>query len=170
MFNLYLEVDTGEILQIIRPDGDFAAKSLQNFFNIYSDYESIYEKEAEEHIWFKRFEDLSRINLRILWNITYAGDWNFGVDEYERFKRCTDYNPFKNKEDFIKEINSINNLCMPIDEVIKVIEEIIRVLPEMKDGNYWFNNHHTQLDFQGLLNTLILSKKRYGKEVRLKDE
>ena len=168
MFNLYLEVDTGEILQIIRLDGDFAAKSLLNFLNIYSDYESIHAKESEEHIWFKRFEDLSRIDLRILWDIIYAGDWNFGVEEYERFKRCADYNPFQNEEEFIKEINSINNLWKPIDEVIKVVEEVLRILPEMNDENYWFDSHHTQIDFQGLLNTLILAKERYGNEVRLK--
>jgi hypothetical protein len=58
----------------------------------------------------------------------------------------------------------------PIDDVIKAVEETLRILKEMGEETYWFSPTDTALDFRGLLQTLSLAKQRYGKEVRLKGE
>lgn len=169
-FSLYLEVNTGDVLQILRPDGGFAGNGLINFFNMYSNYEDHYQKDRVEYQWCKRFESLTRTNLRIFWNILYAVEWDYGEEEYERFKKCTDYDPFKDEEEYKTAIRAINNLWKPIDDVIKAVEETLRILKEMGEETYWFSPIDTVQEFEGLLQTLSLAKQRYGKEARLKGE
>src|SRR5262245_23380144 len=121
--SLYLEVNTGELLQIFRPDGGFAGKGLISFFNTYSDYDNHNQKDIIEYQWFNRFESLTDTNLRIFWDIIYAGEWNYGEEEYERFRKCTNYNPFKDEEDYKRAIRAINNLWKPIDDIMKAVKE-----------------------------------------------
>jgi hypothetical protein len=168
--SIYLEVDTGERLRIIRQDGIFAGKALISFLNIYSDYENYHQEDTVEYQWFKKFESLTDVNLRIFWNIIYAGEWSYGEEEYERFKKCVNYNPFTSEEEYKTAIRANNNLWKSIDKVIKVVEEILHILKEMREATYWYSPTDTVLDFDGLFQTLSLAKQRYGKEVRLKAE
>ena len=169
-FYLCLEVDTGDFLQILHPDGGFAGNGLINFFNMYSDYEDHYQEDSIEYQWGKRFESLTQTDLRVFWDILYSGEWNYGEEEYERFKKCTRYNPFKDEEEFKREIRAINNLWKPIDDVIKAVEETLRILKEMREETYWFSSTDTVQEFEGLFQTLSLAKQHYGKDVRLKGE
>jgi hypothetical protein len=169
-FYLFLEVDNGDLLQIIRPDGNFAGKGLLNFQNAYSNYDTVHDANSLEYIWFQRFESLAQINLRKFWNIIYAGNWIYGEEEYERFKKCTENNPFKNEEEYKITVRAINNMWTPIDQLIAIVKEILRVLPKMGEDTYWYYKADTIVEFHGLLNTLLLAKSRYGKEARLKGE
>ncbi len=169
-FSLYLEVDNGELLQILRPDGGFGGNGLVNFINMYSDYEDHYQKDSDEYRWFKKIEGLTNTNLRIFWDIVYAGEWNYGEEEYERFKKCAKYNPFEDEEEYRRTIRAIHDLWKPIDDIIEAVKEILRVLAEMGEATYWFSPVDTVQDFEGLLQTLFLAKQRYGVDVRLKGE
>jgi hypothetical protein len=51
-----------------------------------------------------------------------------------------------------------------------MVKEILRILPRMGDKTYWFHLDRTIMEFQGLLDTLLLAKERHGKEVRIKGE
>jgi len=103
---------------------------------MYSDYEDYYQKDSIEYQWCKRFESLTQTDLRVFWDILYAGEWNYGEEEYERFKKRTDYNPFKDEEEYKREIRAINNLWKPINDVIKAVEETLRILKEMGEETY----------------------------------
>jgi hypothetical protein len=52
--SLYLEVDTGERLRIIRQDRIFAGKALISFLNVFTDYEDYHQHDTVEFQWFKK--------------------------------------------------------------------------------------------------------------------
>ncbi len=163
-----LEVDNGDMLRILRPDGTHAGKALTNFQIIYYTYDDFGE-ESQEFRWFSKLENLTRSDISILNCVIYSGDWDYDEHEYERFKSCAKRNPFKSEEEFQKAIRAIYDLWQPIDKMILMTQEILRVLPEMGgDDKHWYSPKDTPAAFQGLLNTLLLAKERGGEEVRIK--
>jgi hypothetical protein len=166
-FIVSLQVDIGDVLNAIRPDNLFVGDEVVSFYELYSGYNELFEEESKAYQWFQELERKSKVDLRLFWNKVDSKNWNYDKDDYEKF--MNDYkNPDVSYEKFIKSVNNIKNSWIPIDELITVVEEFIRILPEMDDGNHWCPNiSNTILGFQGILDTLMLAKKRFGDEVRI---
>jgi len=163
-----VEVDNGERLRIIRNDGLLAGNTLIYFENIYSGYNEYYSKDSQEYIWFKKFENFSKFDLRVLWNIFYSGNWDYQEHEYEYFKHREKNEFIESEEDFIEAIKTYDKLWKPINDLVEVVSEILRILPKMDGETYWFSLEETVIEFQALRDTLILARSRGGEEIRIK--
>jgi len=168
-FTVKVEADTGDILQIICRDGFFGGKALEAFTSVYEGIETeFFGEQSQEYQWFRKLEEISKIDLSLICNISYVGNWDYGEEEYDRFKRCDGYNSEISEEEFCIAVKSVRKMWTPIDKVIEVVEESIRILPQLGKETYWFSPHATINDFEGLLDTLLLAKQRMAKEVRLR--
>jgi hypothetical protein len=154
--NLELEVDTGDVLQILRPDGGFGGKAIYVLASIYSNYKDLFKSGAWEFGWFRKLDQLTQKDPGVIHRIIYAGNWKHADEEWFRADEASD--PSLSKA----------NLWTPIDEVIEVVSELVGVLPKMGVETYWFSPHDTLQDFCGLLNALVLAKARCGRNVRLR--
>jgi hypothetical protein len=166
--DLELEVDTGDVLQILRPDGGFGGKAIYVLSSIYSNYKDLFKSGAWELGWFTKLDQLTQKDPGLINRIMYAGNWNYAAEDYERFRAYEGSSPSLSKADFIKTVWEVANLWTPIDEVIEVVSELVGVLPQMGAETYWFSPHDTMQDFCGLLNALVLAKTRCGRNVRLR--
>lgn len=168
--NIFLEVSSGDYFKIFCPDGSVAGKALVSLIELSSNCEHLYTKDAPETQWFNRLKDLSQVDLNTLSNALYSGNWDFEENEYDRFLNCAQDNPFRDEEEFKKGIEILQNKWTPIKVLIETVEKLLRVLPDMGEATHWFSPHDTILEFQGLLETLLLAKQRKGQEVRIKAE
>ena len=166
--NLELEVDTGDVLQILRPDGRFGGKAIYALASLYSNYKDSFEAGSWELEWFRKLDQLTEKNPSLISEIMYAGNWNYAEEDYDRFRACEGVDQKISETDFIKTIREVANLWTPIDDVIEVVRELVEVLPKMGTETDWFSPQDTMEDFRGLLNTLVLAKTRYGERVRLR--
>ncbi|MBN2499820.1 MAG: hypothetical protein JXB38_03570 [Anaerolineales bacterium] len=165
----FLEVSNGETLRILRPDGIIAGKTLLNFENIYNGFGKYLDEESQEHQWFSKLESLAKTEISILKNVMYPGEWDYGEHEYARFKQDFSSSGLISEEDFQKSVRAVNNMWQPIDKMILVVQDLLRIFPEMGENEtYWFWPNDTPIEFQGLLNTLLLAKERGGDEVRIR--
>jgi hypothetical protein len=162
-----VESDTGDILNILRTDGFFGGKAIETFTSIYSGIEFL-DEQSHEYQWFRKLEEITEINLKLICSILYAGNWDYGEEEYDRFKRCGGYGSEISEEDFRNTVKAVYAMWTPLEIVIEVVEEIVRLLSQMGKETYWFSPHETIKDFQGLLDTLLLARHRKAKEVRLR--
>lgn len=166
--NLELEVDTGDVLQILRPDGGFGGKAIYVLASIYSNYKDLFKSGAWEFGWFRKLDQLTQKDPGVINRILYAGNWNYAEEDYDRFRAYEASYQSLSKADFLKTVRKVANLWTPIDEVIEVVSELVGVLPKMGAETYWFSPHDTMQDFCGLLNALVLAKARCGRNVRLR--
>ena len=168
----YLEVDSGDWFNIYSLNGFNVGKALIGFLGMLSTYEEILDKTSPEYDWYRRFESQSPLNLNILSNAVYSGDWDFLEHEYERFKKCAKDNPFKNEDEFRRGMQELYDLWTPIESAIEATNEIIKIFKNMSGEDYWFTSTDVENALQGLRDTLLLAMERNGKEseIRIKGE
>lgn len=166
--NLELEIDTGDVLQILRPDGSFGGKAIYVLSSMYSNYKDLFKSGSWEFGWFGKLDQLTKRDPGLINRIMYAGNWNYTEEDYDRFRAYEVHHPRISKADFAKTIRKVANLWTPIDEVIEVVSELVGILPQMGSETYWFSPHDTMHDFCGLLNALVLAKARCGRTVRIR--
>ena len=166
-FYAFLEVDNGESISIDEGNGLNVGTPLIAFLGTYQSALSSGEGSTELR-WFTRLEEQSKINLRILTKIFYGEDLLYSPDEYEQF--LADWSLIEgmiSEEEFKRKLEGLERLWTPIDEIIPIVEEIVRILPKMKGDTHWYTAEDTQPAFKGLLNTLKKAQKKGGKKVRI---
>jgi hypothetical protein len=166
--DLELEVDTGDVLQILRPDGRFGGKAIYALSSIYLNYTVLFKSGSWEFEWFSKLDKLTEKDPGLIDRIMYSGNWNYDEEDYERFRACEGLYQDISKTDFIRTVREVVNLWTPIDDVIAVVSELVEVLPKMGTETDWFSPQDTIEDFHGLLNILILAKSRRGQNVRIR--
>ena len=168
--NIYLEVSSGDYLKILRPDGRAAGKAIVSLIELSSNYKYMYPEDAPETQWFNHLKKMAQVDFNTLSNTLYSGNWDFEENEYEQFLKCTRDNPFRDEKEFKKGIAVLQKKWTPTKVLVEIVEKLLRALPDMGDATHWYSPHDTILEFQGLLDTLLLAKQRNGKEVRIKAE
>ena len=166
--HLELEVDTGDVLQLIRQDGTFGGKALYDLAGLYSNYTQMFQFGSWEFEWFRKLDELTEKDPGLINKIMYAGNWNYDEEEHDGFLVCECPGQEISKEDFVRIVREVANLWTPVDKVIEVVSELVEVLPKMGTETDWFSPRDTLEDFQGLLVTLVLAKARRGENVRLR--
>lgn len=162
----YLEVDNGEWMPI-QFEGINMGTPLAAFLETYGS--SILRGEgSREYLWFKQFEENLKLHPRILTQIYYGEDMLFSPDEFEKFLAAwgSIYGDV-NEVEFKKALEDVDKKWTPIIDIIPVVEEIVRFLPQMGGDTHWYNAVHTQPAFQGLLNTLKQAHSNNGNMVRI---
>ena len=168
-FSMELETDTGDLLQIICPDGQFGGKAIISFATTCNSYKDMHDTQSREYQWFKKLKEFAKKDIELIGNIIYSGNWSYDEEEYERFQKCEgDFHKIS-EEEFVKGIRALEKMWTPITTVICIVEELLDAFPEMgKEETYWFSPKDTVIDFQGLFNTLLLAKSRHCKKIRLR--
>jgi hypothetical protein len=166
-FYAYLEVDNGESLSIDEENGLNIGTPLTAFLGTYLSAISRSEGSLEFR-WFTQLEEKSSENLRILTKIFYGEDSLYSPDEYERF--LADWSLIIGRiseDEFRQKLEDVEKMWTPIDEILLIIEEIIRLLPQMGENTHWYTAEDTRPAFQALFNTLKQAQNRGGKKVRI---
>ena len=166
--NLELEVDIGDVLQILSTNGIRCGKAVAALSMLFPNYKELYDPETWEYAWFKKLDELTQYDPGLISRITYSGNWEYGEHEYERFRRREAMFSNLTKEEFLHSIGAVANMWTPIETVIETVRELIRVLPKMGKTTDWFSPQDTLEGFGGLLNTLLLARQRGGKAVRFR--
>jgi hypothetical protein len=132
----------------------------------YSALQFSVEKSLERE-WFSKIENQANVDLGLLKKIYYAGDWDYSLAQYERF--ISDYGGgyWITEEEFKKTVLSVRRMWTPIDEVLSVLQEIVRILSDVHEETYWYSNETTPIAFLSLLKLLKQVKENGGKRVRL---
>ena len=166
-FYAFLETDKGDLMSIDGDDGVNMGKALAAFLGSY--LFSITKKvESPERKWIKRLEEKSGVDIQTLTKIFYGEDLLYKCDEYKRF--IVDWGSIvgkMSKEEFNQRLDALEMMWTPIDELILIVAEVTRLLPEMGEEPFWYVAEDTQPTFRGFLNTLLQAKRRGGKYVRI---
>lgn len=165
-FYAYLEILNNGKFPIVRENGVNVGTPLEAFIAVYMNYKE-FDKGSLELSWFKKFEELSSINLRKICWITYAGEWDYSFHEYEKF--VTDQDPARaiSEAEFKEMIETIEKTWSPLDEILQVVTEIVRILPIMGGDTYWFSQNYTINAFRALYIILNDAAKQGAKSVRI---
>ena len=169
-FYAYLEVDSGDLLRLVRADGFWAGKALENFGTMLSAYRAGHVDDPEALRWFQKLDQMNTADLARVAEIMYSGNWNYDETEYDRFVRCESSNPYGSEDEFKRAIKAVEGLWTPIESLLKTIRHALKVLPQMQGETYWFSPTETILDFRALEDTLLLAARRGGERVRIKIE
>jgi len=165
-FFAFLDVDNGEMLSIDEKDINVGTP-LTAFLETYGS-SFFCSEDSIERQWFERLEEQSRLNPRILTEIYYGEEMRYSPDEYYRFlfEWGRIYDNFGEAE-FKKALEDVEKMWTPIDELLPVVEEIIRLLPQMGEDTHWYKAEDTQPAFHGLRDTLNQARNKDGKKVRI---
>jgi hypothetical protein len=92
----------------------------------------------------------------------------YSPDEYDRF--IAEWGRIIGRiseAEFKKRLEDREKKWRPIDELLPIVEEIVRYLPGMGEDTYWYTAISTQPAFQALLNALKQAQNKGGKKVRI---
>lgn len=162
----YLEVDSGDMLSIKEKGVNFGTPLvafLAPYSMIIGDI-----KNSPERRWFTHLEEQSSENIRLLSHIYYGEDLRYSSEEYNRFiKEWGSIIGKINEVDFKKRVEQREKMWTSIDNLLNVIVEIIRILPEMGEDTYWYTSADTIPAFVGLLKVLKQAQDKGGKRARI---
>ena len=165
-FFAYLEVDNGDQLSI-RGNGINRGKALLAFLAIYQ-YTITKNEESSELRWFTQFEEQANMNFRKLTQIYYSEDSLYSKNEYNKFIADWGHiSGYISESDFRKRIEGVEKMWSPIDEIILIVEQTIRILSHMGEDVYWYVAQDTQPAFQALLDTLRQAQEIGGQKVKI---
>lgn len=163
-----LSVDTGDVLNIIRPDKQLAGGELYSFLTFYSNYDEKLSHSDSDFLWFEKIENSSSVNFRIFWNIYYSGIWDkYNYKDYELAKTHVKSRNLT-REEFFDALDKFHNIWVPLSDLLSATEELIKVISDMKSTPEWVENFNLILDLQGLLGTIKIAQNRGGEEGRIK--
>jgi hypothetical protein len=164
MFDAYLEVNTGSKISIKDDNRINLGNPLATFFIIYTKIDHMGD-EVEEYLWFNQLESKTDKNIRLLARIYHGEDRDWLLSEYEEYISVWHYDPIS-EEEFRDFVVKLERMWTPIDEVIVIVKEIIRILPSMEE-TYWYAEFDTQPAFKALLSSLILARNTGDEKVRI---
>jgi len=160
-----LEVNNEEIYKIMRSDGLSAGKAFMNFVIFYSNWRNNYSDSPLVSDWFTKLESLLNADLILLDDIAYSG--SYFKEQVERFVLSKEDSDFNDKEKYFEWKSKIDEMWTPIDSLIILVQELIKIFPELGNETEWYSPIDTILDFEALLDTLHLAKDRGGTEARI---
>lgn len=171
----FIETDFGETLRVIRPDGRIGGNALLSFFTIAAsgcDKNNFLIDELKP--WVTKFNENSKYEfcstVDLMNKAIYSGNWDYQDNEYDFFLYRSPGLEIS-EVDFKKTIKIINKKWTDIQELIR---DITILVDEFKKGYLketdWYVEQDTIGDFEGLLNTLILAKKRNAEKIRIRIE
>jgi len=162
----FLEVENRQTLSI-NDDNDLnVGTPLVAFLSIYRSIDFDNDN-SPEYQWFAKLESQTDIDLRILAQIFYAGEWNFTTEEYHKFVSSWHSGQVISEDEFKRTVAEIENMWAPIDKVIQSAEEINRLLSPIGEDTYWYSSKDTPQAIRALLNILKRVRKSGGKKVRI---
>jgi len=170
MFYAAIETDTGEFLNVIRPDGRIGGKAVLSFLLGLSGYCS---KSGDLELgWFATLEARSSEPicqlLHPLLHSFYSGDWNYKEDEYEFFRRRAP--EMSLTEDEFREImHQIIEKWTDLGLILSNVGELMKLVKEDElEASSWYVPRDTVTDFDALFQTLKMASERKAHRVRIR--
>lgn len=166
-FYAYLDVDNGESLSIEKENGLNQGKALAAFLGTYL-WAITEDKVTTELRWFTQLEKQTNKNLRILPKIIYGEDLLYSPDEYNQF--IANWGRIEgevSEAEFRQRLEDLEKMWTPIYELLLVVDEMIRLLPQMGEDTHWYVAEDTQPAFIALLSTLKRALNAGGSKVRI---
>jgi len=169
---LMLETDvvTKEKIEVLLDNNLTAGKCLFGLLSTLSCYCDTRIPQQQEVIsWFLPLEK-SIPNICNLADVWYEGDWNYTVDEYERFVSETSFENMT-KESFEKIIIQIENKWKDIHEINKIVLGLISVLdsnPDKFQDTWFFDRINTIPELKALDKHMNICKSLGAKSIRFK--
>ena len=170
MTTAYLDVDSGDVLRIMRRNNLPAGLGLLLFVLYYSNYDEHSDLDEEDFLFFEGLEQSCGRKPRVFWNIVYSGDWDkYTVYDYELVKNNHKELNFS-KDEFKEKLEEFQNLWVSLDELLEATKAIINYIERLENLPDTYQKSKLQDDLIGLMDTLLLAKSREGEEVRIKIE
>jgi hypothetical protein len=160
----YVEVDKNKELSVTDENGINVGNPIATFFIVYLKF-LLMGKDLFENNWFARFEQHSKINLRLLPLIMYAYDGQISEEEKQFILSSIPLEEPKQVEEIIGRLES-ENKWEDISEILIISNEYTRILPLMGVDTYWFSRENTIPAFNYLSNTIEKGIFEGGKKVR----
>ena len=167
-FYAFVELKNGDKVIVLKPDGHIFGKQYTSIISQYQLYYVEIETDDKAIQWFKKLEKLTEGHIKIIDNATYIGDWEYSMDDYEKYIRDWGEDGDVTEEKFKEMLTEINNKWTPVEELIVSVEKMVQALPSLyTEEFFWFSPEDALPGFQGLLNTLRRLHEEGNKKVRI---
>jgi hypothetical protein len=169
---LLLEIDAEQIkeIEVVLDNGLSAGKALFSFLSTLSCYFDPRISNGNDVIeWFSGIKKVI-LDIEILAESWYQGDWNYSTDEYERFLQETSLSTFS-KERFISSVRQVEEKWKDIRETEEAVTELISELqsnPEEYFNTWFFDQHYSLKELEALARSLQMGIMQGARKVRLR--
>lgn len=154
-FYAFVELINGEKVIILKPDGHIFGKQYASLISQYQFYVMEIDTDVNAIQWFEKLEKLTKGHIKKIDHATYIGDWEYSMDDYEKYINNWGKAPDVTEEKFKEILTEINSKWTPMEELIVSVEKVVQALPSLYTNEFfWYSPDDALSGFQGLLNTL----------------
>ena len=167
-FHAFVELESGELVSIKKTDGHVFGKQYTSIISQYQFYSVEIETDVNAIKWFKKLEELTDNQIKKISDATYGGEWEYSMDDYEKYIRDWGEDEDVTEEKFKEMLTEINSKWTPVEELIVSVEKVVQALPSLyTEEFFWYSPDDALPGFQGLLSTLRRLHEEGNKQVRI---
>ena len=155
VFDAFIELENKEKISVVRTDGHFLGDEFEMLITYYQNYVFGLDIGDNAVKWFKKLEELTDNHIKKISDATYGGEWEYSMDDYEKYIRDWGEDEDVTEEKFKEMLTEINSKWTPVEELIVSVEKVVQALPSLyTEEFFWYSPEDALPGFQGLLNTL----------------
>ena len=131
----YLDVDSGDMLGIIRSDNLLAGLGLILLESKYSNFLEQHVEDPEDDHFFTELEKRCGEEIRVFNGIIYCSPWDlYTINHYEIYRSSGSK---ITKEEFIDALERFNNLWVPLKNLSAAAVKLMEVLEDLNPPPEW---------------------------------